>query len=311
MFLLLLLSLSKYQDKRIEKINQTKMKNNNLFQIPINIQVIQYSFRVNEIFCLVFFYLTLFLSKRKINFDSYKEEDKLTDMIQIDSLIKKYGEFVALQIPNLVLQENESIGLVGNNGAGKTTLLSLIVDLIEASEGSVFSDNKNVTETEEWKFYTGSFLNESFLIPFLTPLEYFEFVGKLHRLNKEDIHEFLAENKDFFSYEDNRKTLIRDLSAGNKNKVGILGALLPKPKLLILDEPFSYLDPTSQSWLKLKLKALHQTGTTLLVSSHDLLHITEISSRIILLEKGEVIKDSAKNTDTLAELEAYFRVETI
>lgn len=229
-------------------------------------------------------------------------------MIDIQNLSKVYKDKTVLSVPSLVIHPGQSIGLVGNNGAGKSTLLHLILDLIEPTTGEVFSKGLNVAHTEIWKNYTGSYLNESFLIPYLTAYEYFDFIGHLHGLSKSDVKNFLNSTVDFFNGEEYKKTLIRDLSAGNKNKVGIIGALIGNPELLLLDEPFSFLDPTSQSWLKNKLKKFRDNGTTLLISSHDLLHITEISSRLLVIEKGLILKDFEPSPDTLKELEIYFDI---
>ena len=229
-------------------------------------------------------------------------------MLSISSLQKFYGDKKVLDIHQLTINQGESIGLVGNNGAGKSTLLSLILDIIQASSGSVHSKGKAVTDSEEWKQYTGSYLNEGFLIPYLTPLEFISFVATLHQKSNEETLQFLEENKGFINITKEDKTLIRDLSAGNRNKVGILAAIFSNPEILILDEPFSFLDPTSQSWLKNKLNALHEAGTTMLISSHDLGHITEISNRILILENGILVDDKLTSSETLIELEKYFRV---
>jgi ABC-2 type transport system ATP-binding protein len=229
-------------------------------------------------------------------------------MIELTDLKKVYGKKTALDIEKLTIRPRECIGLVGNNGAGKTTMLSLILDLIQATKGYVTLNGVKVNETDDWKSYTGSYLNEGFLIPFLTPVEYFEFIAGLHGLNKEDVTNFLNENAGFFSEDITVKKFIRDLSAGNKNKVGILASMLWNPQLLILDEPFSNLDPTSQSWLKNKLKRLNNEGVTMIISSHDLNHISEISSRILLLENSLLIKDISNGAGTLQELEHYFSV---
>ncbi len=229
-------------------------------------------------------------------------------MLHIQNLSKVYKEKTVLSIDSLEIIKGQTIGLVGNNGAGKSTLLHLILDLIEPTTGEVFSKDQNVAQTEEWKNYTGSYLNESFLIPYLTAYEYFEFIGHLHGLSKTEVTDFLQTTIDFFNGEEYKKTLIRDLSAGNRNKVGIIGALIGAPELLLLDEPFSFLDPTSQSWLKNKLKKLREIGVTLLISSHDLSHITEISSRLLVIEKGIIIKDFEATPDTLKELESYFEI---
>jgi ABC-2 type transport system ATP-binding protein len=229
-------------------------------------------------------------------------------MVELNNLQKVYGQKTALSVENLTIRHGEFIGLVGNNGAGKTTMLSLILDLIEATKGWVKSKDLPVTNSDEWKKYTGSYLNEGFLIPFLTSLEFLEFIGDLHGKNREDINNFLKENATFYTEEPTSKKYIRDLSAGNKNKLGILASILTDPEILILDEPFSNLDPSSQSWLKSKLKKLNDEGVTMLISSHDLKHVTEICTRILLLENGIIIKDTNTTPETLVELENYFNV---
>jgi ABC-2 type transport system ATP-binding protein len=229
-------------------------------------------------------------------------------MIEIIDLQKRYGNQVALSIEKLEINKNELVGLVGNNGAGKTTLLSLILDLIAPTSGFVTSKSVKVSDTDAWKSYTGSFLNEGFLIPFLNPVEYLSFIGRLHGINKTDVLVFLEENKLFFDIDVFLEKYIRELSAGNKNKVGILASILSKPEFLILDEPFSNLDPSSQSWLKSKLKDLSKEGVTVIISSHDLKHVTEICSRILLLEDGRIVKDANTSNETLIELEKYFEI---
>jgi len=227
-------------------------------------------------------------------------------MIQINNLKKAYGKKVVLSIDDLTINEHELVGIVGNNGAGKTTMLSLILDLIEPSRGSVKSKDQLVSKVDDWKNYTGSYLNEGFLIPFLTPLEFLEFIGKLHGLNSSDVKNFLNENAAFYTEDITSKKYIRELSAGNKNKVGILASILSTPEILILDEPFSNLDPSSQSWLKSKLKKLNEDGVTIIISSHDLKHVTDVCTRILLIENGIIVKDKNTNSETLDELENYF-----
>jgi len=228
-------------------------------------------------------------------------------MIEILKLQKVYSQSFALTIENLKINKGELIGLVGNNGAGKTTLLSLILDLIKATDGHVKSKDLQVDKTDDWKNYTGSYLNERFLIPYLTPLEFFEFVGNLYGKNKSDISIFMKENEDFFSIED-KDLYIRELSAGNKNKVGILATMISNPEIIILDEPFANLDPSSQLWLKSKLKDLNAKGTTIIISSHDLMHVTEICSRILILENGKIVNDSKTHSNSLQELESYVKL---
>jgi ABC-2 type transport system ATP-binding protein len=198
---------------------------------------------------------------------------------------------------------------VGNNGAGKTTLFSLIVDIIKATSGSVSSDGKEVTMSDHWKLYTGTYLDESFLIDFLTPEEYFDFIGGLHDWSKKTTRSRLEAYADFFSDEVlGKKKFIRELSKGNQKKVGIVGALLTEPSVVILDEPFPHLDPSSVIRLKRILKEQKEKGVTLLISSHDLNHVTDVCSRIAVLEKGIIVNDKETNQNTLKELEEYFAV---
>jgi len=229
-------------------------------------------------------------------------------MITAANLIMKYYKNVVLNVESMQINPGEIVGLIGNNGAGKTTMLSLFLDLIKPAEGYVKIKDKNVARDETWKTYTGAYLNERFLIPFLTPFEFLTYIGSLHGKNKADVESFLEANHAFFT-EDISGKYIRDLSTGNKQKTGILGTFLSDPELIILDEPFSALDPSSQAWLKNKLSTLHAEGKTLIVSSHDLKHVTDICKRILLIEKGKIVMDLNVNAETLPKLEEYFMVK--
>lgn len=232
-------------------------------------------------------------------------------MITITNLGKAYSNKIVLNINDLVIRQGEIFGLVGNNGAGKTTLLRLILDLIKAEKGTVLSGDYVVSKSEDWKDYTSSYLDEGFLIDFLTPEEYFYFIGNEYGFTKPEIDVKLLEYKTFFNDEilGQRKKFIRDFSKGNKQKIGIVSALITNPKVLVLDEPFNSLDPTSQIVLKRMLVDYNKkTNATMLISSHDLNHITEICKRVALIEKGIIIKDLQNNDNALAELENYFSV---
>jgi ABC-2 type transport system ATP-binding protein len=228
-------------------------------------------------------------------------------MLTIKNIGKAYKGQVVVDIPELQIQSGIH-GLVGNNGAGKTTLFRLMLDLIKADSGEILSKEKNVASHEDWKQYTAAYLDEGFLIQYLTPEEYFYFVGKLHNKSKADVDEFLQRFIAFFDGAIlNSRKYIRDLSKGNQFKVGIAACMLQEPELLILDEPFANLDPSSQMRLKQMLKELYeQKRMTIIISSHDLKHITDVSNRVILMEKGKVIKDLNTSVDTLKELEGYF-----
>jgi ABC-2 type transport system ATP-binding protein len=231
-------------------------------------------------------------------------------MIQVNDLQKAYNGVTVLNIPELKISQGESFGLVGNNGAGKTTFFRLILDLIEPTAGEVRIEDQKVMRNDAWKTSTGSFLDDGFLIDFLTTEEYFNFVGKLNQKSEGDIAIFLDSMKEFFNNEIlGSKKLIRDYSKGNQKKIGIAAALIGDPKILILDEPFTALDPSSQIRLKRFLTDLQtRFNMTMLISSHDLNHVTEVCSRTVVLEKGKIVRDLQTNDDTLKELEAYFAV---
>lgn len=244
--------------------------------------------------------------------------------IQIENLKKSFGEKVAVDIEQYEIRDGEMLGLVGNNGAGKSTLFRLMLDLVKADGGrvlmhpseeeqsqSIAQGSVDVAHTEDWKDWTGAFVDESFLIDYLTPDEYFQFIGRISGRKQEEVDSFLLDFEQFMAGEvAGQKKLIRNLSAGNKQKVGIVGAMLLQPKVLILDEPFNFLDPSSQSAIKRLLQEYNRkTGATILVSSHNLQHTVDICPRIALLEHGVIIRD-IDNTDRQAatELENYFEV---
>lgn len=233
-------------------------------------------------------------------------------MITIDKLKKNFGEKVAVNIEHYEINQGDMLGLVGNNGAGKTTLFRLILDLLKADDGKVVINDIDVSQNEDWKAFTGTFIDDGFLIDYLTPEEYFYFIGKMYGLKKEEVDERLIPFERFMNGEViGQKKLIRNYSAGNKQKIGIISAMLHYPQLLILDEPFNFLDPSSQSIIKHLLKKYNEEHrATVIISSHNLNHTVDVCPRIALLEHGVIIRD-IMNEDNSAEteLEAYFNVE--
>ena len=229
-------------------------------------------------------------------------------MITATSLTKSYGKTTVLNIDQLEIPKGQCFGLVGNNGAGKTTFFSILLDLIKTSTGEIISNDIAVAQSEEWKTFTSAFIDDSFLIGYLTPEEYFYFVGELRGIDKAAVDLFLETYADFFNDEIlNQKKYLRDFSKGNQKKVGLIATFIGNPKVVILDEPFANLDPTTQIRLKQLIKAeTEKRELTLLISSHDLNHITDVCNRIVLLERGAVIMDKETTAKTLQELEDYF-----
>ena len=149
-------------------------------------------------------------------------------MIKIENLKKQFGETCACDIPSFTINDGDILGLVGNNGAGKTTLFRLLLDLLKADEGTVSylfpspngeglgNEAINPAESEAWKQYIGAYIDQGFLIDFLTPEEYFAFLGKISGMNQAEVDERLLQFERFANGEIfGQKKLIRNLSAGN------------------------------------------------------------------------------------------------
>lgn len=233
-------------------------------------------------------------------------------MIEITNLKKTFGEKTAVDIDKFVINKGDILGLVGNNGAGKTTFFRLILDLLKADNGKItLKGDIDPSTSEDWKLFTGAFINDGFLIDFLTPEEYFDFIAKVSNIDSNECKERLRDYERLMAGEIlGQKKLIRDLSAGNKQKVGIIAALLARPEIVILDEPFNFLDPSSQNILKSVLQDFHKKyGATIVVSSHNLSYTIDISTRIALMENGRIIRDLPNdNLSAKAELENYFNI---
>ncbi|MCW5514626.1 ABC transporter ATP-binding protein [Muriicola sp. Z0-33] len=229
-------------------------------------------------------------------------------MITSQNLTKTYGSQTVLNIDHLEIPKGQSFGLVGNNGAGKTTFFSLLLDLIQPTTGSIVNNEVQVDASEAWKPFTSAFIDETFLIGYLTPEEYFYFIGELRGQSKADVDELLSGFEDFFHGEIlGQKKYLRDLSKGNQKKAGIVASFIGHPEVIILDEPFANLDPTTQIRLKSIIRDLAQNReVTVLVSSHDLIHVTEVCERIVVLNKGDIVKDIQTSAETLKELESFF-----
>lgn len=229
--------------------------------------------------------------------------------IKIENLVKQYGKQTVLDIPELTIGSGQLVGLVGNNGAGKTTLMRLMLDLIEATAGEVTMGGHAVSQDTAWKQTTGSFIDGRFLIDFYTPEEYFGFIARAYNLPKATLDERLSQYQPLMHGEIlGTKKYLRQFSEGNRQKTGIIGAMMINPQVLILDEPFNYLDPSSQITVAKLIRQMNeQLGTTVIISSHNLSFVSEISTRILLLEKGRIIKDLSNHDGSATkELEDYF-----
>jgi len=231
------------------------------------------------------------------------------DLINITNLKKEYNNIAVLNIPSLKIQQGEIVGIIGNNGAGKTTLFRLILDLIKATTGVVKINGTEVQKSDIWKAITGAYLNDHFLIKFLTAKEFLSFIGNVYKLSDEEINRRIVSFEEFMTNEiiDNKK-YIHEFSSGNKQKIGVVSAMITYPNLLILDEPFNFLDPSSQMAMKRLLLEYNQKyNTTILLSSHNIQYVTDICSRIIVLDSGCILYDESDITEsTKNKIDNYF-----
>ena len=231
--------------------------------------------------------------------------------IHISNLKKQYNNRTVLDIDELVIHKGDIVGIIGNNGAGKTTMLRLMLDLIKADAGNVRLRGIDVSKNGQWKTYTSAYLDTNFLIDFLTPEEYFVFISDSYGKDLSTCKKRIKAFRVFMNNEIlNQRKYIRDFSSGNKQKIGIIGATLSEPEILILDEPFNYLDPTSQFFIRDYLSELNKNeGITTIISSHNLECIYDIATRLIVLENGKIMKQyDAVDTSVKEELSDYFRL---
>ena len=210
-------------------------------------------------------------------------------MLKVENITKKYGDNVAVNNLSFTVDAGEIFGLLGENGAGKTTTFRIIMGLIDANEGKGTLDGKKIdySETDNIGFVT----EERSLLIKLTVQEQIEFYGTLKGLDKDTIDkrlDYWLEKFEITSYK-NRK--IKELSKGNQQKIQFISAIINEPKLLILDEPFTGLDPINVKLMKDAIYYLKEKGCSIIFSSHQMEYIEDFCEKLILLVKGNTILD--------------------
>lgn len=214
-------------------------------------------------------------------------------MIQLTGISKQYNQKSVLNIPQLVIQSGESVGILGSNGSGKSTLLKILVALLKPTEGEVTWWGESAMHNEKWRKRVGCFLDDDGLINFLTPDEYFRLTAGLRGIGPTALIDFYSQMDSFFAGEIlGPRKYINDLSSGNRQKVGVAAALLADLEVLILDEPFAHLDTQSQNFLAQHLKQRANTqNRTMIITSHDMSMIQSLCGRIITLDNGKIVGD--------------------
>ena len=210
-------------------------------------------------------------------------------MLSVRNITKKYGELVAVDNLSFTVVDGEIFGLLGENGAGKTTTFRIIMGLLDANSGEVTLDGKKIdySETDKIGFVT----EERSLLTKLTVQEQIEFYGTLKGLEKEEIDKRLDYWLERFEISSYKTRKIKELSKGNQQKIQFISAIINEPKLLILDEPFTGLDPLNVKLMKDAIYDLKKKGTSIIFSSHQMEYIEDFCEKLVLLVKGHAILD--------------------
>ena len=221
-------------------------------------------------------------------------------MIQVKNLSKKYGKFVAVDNLNFKINDGEIIGLLGPNGAGKSTTMNMITGFIDATEGQILINEKDILKnSKEIKKQIGYMPENIPLYQDLTVKEFVRFMAELKYVSKKDKKNEVEETIKKVGLTDVQNKLIKNLSRGYKQRVSLAGAIVGNPKILILDEPTVGLDPKQIIEIRELIKSLGKNHTVIL-SSHILSEVSQICEKVIIINKGKLITiDTPSNLENL------------
>lgn len=210
-------------------------------------------------------------------------------MIQALNLCKRYGRFMAVQNLNLMVRQGTVFGLVGENGAGKTTTLSMFATLTAPTSGRAYIDGFEITSQSQQVRRSVSYMPDSFgVYDDLSATEYLEFYADCYGVPRQVARRRSVEMLEWVNLVDQRDTYVNALSKGMQQRLEIARCLMHDPQVLILDEPASGLDPRSRIDMRGVLQRLRELGKTILISSHILYELTEISDEIGIMRGGEL-----------------------
>lgn len=205
----------------------------------------------------------------------------------IEHVTKKFGDFTAVNDISLRLDKGKMLGFLGRNGAGKTTTFRMILGLSETTTGHITYEGKNINKHMYNK--VGYLPEERGLHPKMTVEEELTYLATLKGLSSRDIQQRIDYWLERFAITENRKKRIQSLSKGNQQKIQLLASMLHEPELLILDEPFSGLDPVNVELLKRAVKDLNDKGSTIIYSSHRMEHVEELYDDVCIIDKGQLV----------------------
>lgn len=208
-------------------------------------------------------------------------------MLELKNVTKYYGDFKAVDNLSFKVKDGEIFGLLGVNGAGKTTTFRMIINLLDKNEGTILLDGKPIDYSITDKI--GFLTEERSLLLKLTVLEQAIFYGTLKGLDKKCIEERLGVLLERFHISEYKNRKIKELSKGNQQKVQFITAILHEPKLLILDEPFSGLDPINVEEFMKMINELKNKGTSIIFSSHRMEHVELFCDELVILVHGKSV----------------------
>lgn len=211
-------------------------------------------------------------------------------MVRVENLVKKYGDFTAVNKLNFEIEEGEIFGFVGSNGAGKSTTMKVAAGLLKPTEGTIYVGGHDVrSNKDEVKGLIGYMPDFFGVYDDLKVMEYMNFYCGIHKIHPKDRAKVIMPLIELVNLEDKVDFYVDDLSRGMKQRLCLARALIHNPKLLILDEPASGLDPRARVEFREIVKTLSSLGKTVLISSHILLELAEICTTIGIIEKGEMV----------------------
>jgi len=205
----------------------------------------------------------------------------------LENVTKKFGENVAVDHLSLEIPEKELFGFLGGNGAGKTTSFRMILGLIDQSAGNISWEGESINYNKS--HLIGYLPEERGLYPKLKVKEQLIYLGKLRGMTKQNALEELNQWLDRFKITNYLNKKVEELSKGNQQKIQFISAVIHKPKLLILDEPFSGLDPINVEMLKEAVIDLKDSGTSIVFSSHQMDHVEKLCENVCILQRGKAV----------------------
>jgi ABC-2 type transport system ATP-binding protein len=233
--------------------------------------------------------------------------------VSIEQLTKHYGTLVALDRVSLKIESGEVFGLLGPNGAGKSTLLKTLVGILRPTSGTIKLDDLDIVrDPERTKRVIGYLPENPSLYTGLTTLEFLQFVGKIRGVDDELLDREISWSLESFGLAEKRNSLVGTLSKGMKQKVALIATSLHSPKVLVLDEPLTALDPKTRVSVKDWIGAQTKRGVTTILSTHDLDVAQSHAGRIAIIDHGRIVAvDNIEGLRKMANTESDARLEDV